>query len=219
MGKCRFLVSAVLGLTLLCVLVFAGDADAKEGKRDAHHVALRPCIPVMESQTAAVLAGTSAASPSIVLNDALLAPITQFTDNQASYVLNFFKGSLGENLMDDLFTSSLLQRTGGWGKVTPANVGRNGIDGIYIKLDEQGLPRQLLISDAKMNSARLGTTVDGKQMSESWIRPRLQRTADSYRNLASDMQKLSCLPVSSSASSAASKKIVVMVKENVYAEV
>lgn len=78
-------------------------------------------------------------------------------------------------------------------------MGRNGIDGLYVKMDAVGNPRQLMVADAKVNTAQLGYTKEfGKQMSHEWIRPWLKKSADDYRNLAeglatSKVQRVSAL--------------------------
>ncbi len=144
----------------------------------------RPYIPAPQSRATTVIAGVATAHNSAFLSDSVLAPTLMFSSTQPTYALNHAKGDLGELMMDRVFTSSVLKRTGGWGRLTPTAVGRNGIDGLYIKMDSFGNPRSLMVADAKLNSAKLGYTKDGKQMSQKWITPRLSRTANSYRKLA-----------------------------------
>lgn len=147
----------------------------------------RPYIPVSQGRASTVVTGVATAHNSAFLNDSVLAPTLNFSSSQPTYALNHIKGDLGELMMDRVFTSSVLKRTGGWGRLTPTAVGRNGIDGLYIKMDASGNPRHLMIADAKVNSAQLGYTKTGKQMSRQWIAPRLSRTADSYKKLGTTL--------------------------------
>lgn len=169
-------------LLLALFLTFASPLYAeKNASKD------RPYIPMPQSRTTAVVAGVATAHNSAFLNDSVLAPSLMFSSSQPTYALNHIKGDLGELMMNRVFTSSVLKHTGGWGILTPTAVGRNGIDGLYIKMDSLGNPRSLLVADAKVNSAQLGYTKTGKQMSRQWIAPRLSRTADSYRKLSASL--------------------------------
>lgn len=165
-------------LTIICFLLLAQTTFAAEELQKN-----KPYIPLKQSVTTTVVSGVATAHNSAFLNDSVLAPSLMFSSSQPAYALNHIKGDLGELMMNRVFTSSVLKHTGGWGILTPTAVGRNGIDGLYIKMDSLGNPRSLLVSDAKVNSAQLGYTKTGKQMSKQWIAPRLSRTADSYRKL------------------------------------
>ncbi|MEO2068212.1 MAG: hypothetical protein ABGX27_01710 [Desulfurobacteriaceae bacterium] len=59
-------------------------------------------------------------------------------------------------------------KLGGWEKL-PGEVGRNGIDGLYIKRSNKGKIIDVLIAESKYNKSQLGNTLCGKQMSKSWI--------------------------------------------------
>ena len=167
-------------LTIICFLILVQSAFAAEELQKN-----KPYIPFKQSVTTTVVSGVATAHNSAFLNDSVLAPSLMFSSSQPSYALNHIKGDLGELMMNRVFTSSVLKQTGGWGILTPTAVGRNGIDGLYIKMDSLGNPRSLLVADAKVNSAQLGYTKTGKQMSSEWIAPRLSRTANSYRKLGS----------------------------------
>ena len=52
------------------------------------------------------------------------------------------------------------------------DAGHQGIDGVYY--NPNGNP-PYIIAEAKYNKARLGKTKDGKQMSKSWVRNRLEK--------------------------------------------
>jgi hypothetical protein len=120
-------------------------------------------------------------------SQAAAIPLIHFSSSQPAYMLNHLKGEFGERLMDSVLTNKLLQSTG-WSVATPAHIGRTGIDGLYFKLDRNGLPRDLLVSDAKYGSSELGMTKDGaKQMSQTWIIKRLPQTSKVYREMSQEM--------------------------------
>ncbi len=147
----------------------------------------RPYIPVSQGRATVVMTGVATTHNSAFLNDSLLAPTLNFSSIQPTYALNHIKGDLGELMMDRVFTGTFLERTGGWGRLTPTAVGRNGIDGLYVKMDKFGNPQGLIVADAKVNSAQLGKTKNGKQMSRQWITPHLSRTAETYTKLANEL--------------------------------
>ena len=62
-----------------------------------------------------------------------------------------------------------------------------GIDGIYYK--EDGVP-QYIILDAKFNTAKLGDTLDGRQMSGNWIDRRLDDDIGKERADTIRMEKI-----------------------------
>lgn len=143
----------------------------------------RPYIPVLQGRTTTVVAGVATAHNSAFLNDSVLAPTLMFSSTQPKNALNHVKGDLGELMMDRFFAKEY-----GWVRLTPTAVGRTGIDGLYVKMDSSGNPLSLLVADAKVNSANLRQTKNGKQMSRQWSAPHLSRTAKTYRKLAIDLQ-------------------------------
>lgn len=167
----------------------------------------------------AITAGVATAYNSAYLTDERLVPITRFTTNQPKNLLNHFKGDLGENLMDNVYTKTFLDRTGRWVKLTPTLVGRKGIDGLYIKLNSNGMPVDCLISEAKMDGSKLSLTKDGKQMSETWIRPRVARTAKTYRTLSQELQFPAVARRASRGSDVPSDAISVPIRGNTSVEI
>ncbi len=197
----------LLGVSLTSL--FWGAAFAAEDDR--------PYLPSFQVNAAGVMEGGLTAYNSSFLDDSVLAPAVHFTENQPSYALNSLKGALGESLMDGVFTNTLLKQTGGWAKLTPARVGSGGIDGLYVRMDPLGNPRRLLVADAKTYSARLGKTQDGKQMSDSWIRPRIQQTANNYRGLAEKLQNEKVTAYKNPPKVPVSKQILVQINDKTYA--
>lgn len=169
-------------LTIICFLVLVQSSFATEDSQKN-----KPYIPFKQSVTTTVVSGVATAHNSAFLNDSVLAPTLNFSSIQPTYALNHIKGDLGELMMDRVFTGTFLERTGGWGRLTPTAVGRNGIDGLYVKMDKFGSPQGLIVADAKVNSAQLGKTKNGKQMSRQWITPHLSRTAETYTKLANEL--------------------------------
>jgi hypothetical protein len=85
--------------------------------------------------------------------------------------------------MDRYFQNS------GWTRVE-GQVGRQGIDGLYVKR-EGGVVKDLLIAESKYNTSLLGTTNHGTQMSEEWIRRKLFELRAAYPQQAiySDIER------------------------------
>ena len=83
---------------------------------------------------------------------------------------NIQKGNYGEMKMDAYFESQGYERIS-LDRVTDLNTPTHqGIDGVYYNPD--GHP-PYIIGEAKYGSGKLGTTLDGKQMSDNWVDKRL----------------------------------------------
>ena len=80
--------------------------------------------------------------------------------------VNQLAGSIAEHLMDDFFVSS------GWTKVN-GQVGRQGIDGLYLKIGN-GVVKDVLIVESKYNGSLLKDTNHGRQMSPNWLTQKLK---------------------------------------------
>lgn len=76
--------------------------------------------------------------------------------------LNQVVGTINENLMNRYFTSS------GWTKIE-GEIGRNGIDGLFIKKNNEGIIKEVLIVESKYNKSGLQDTEYGQQMTKQWI--------------------------------------------------
>jgi hypothetical protein len=84
------------------------------------------------------------------------------------------KGTFGEMVMDRVVLGT--PRGGGW-EAVGVSAKPQGIDGLYVKRDRSGAPRDLLVGEAKFGGSRLGVTKDGKQLSTTWTPPRLAAEA------------------------------------------
>jgi len=85
---------------------------------------------------------------------------------QHEAIKGMFNGDVAENVMHDYFKNS------GWSQLE-GNVGRNGIDGLYVKR-KNGVIADVLFVESKYNSSKLSKTKDGsKQMSKQWLSKKL----------------------------------------------
>jgi len=84
--------------------------------------------------------------------------------------LNIVNGYAAECVMDYFYTNSK------WIKIE-GEVGRNGIDGLYIK-KQNGIVKDVLVVESKWNTSRLGRSGKNKltkQMSQKWVLRTLKR--------------------------------------------
>lgn len=97
----------------------------------------------------------------------------------------FYKGLVGENIMHNILKST------GW-TYTESRLGvggPQGLDGLYVKYNKNGVPKNIMVSEAKYGSSQLGNTNDGKQMSYEWITKRLKQAARRYSTAAKDIEE------------------------------
>src|SRR5690606_6040493 len=73
---------------------------------------------------------------------------------------NHAVGALSERVMHRFFTSS------GW-EALPGEIGRQGIDGLFVKRRGKVIP-DVLVVESKYNSSTLQDTLAGTQMSDAW---------------------------------------------------
>jgi hypothetical protein len=114
------------------------------------------------------------------LHAAVLARAPALGATQANHAV----GAVNEGLMLRFFENS------GW-KAVDGQVGRTGFDGLLVKVDDAGTVRDLLIVESKYNTSTLKTTNHGTQMSDEWVRKKIQDLrsqspdADIYRQIES----------------------------------
>lgn len=87
--------------------------------------------------------------------------------------LNHAVGSINENLMKKYFTSS------GWKEIV-SEIGRNGIDGLYVKKNKKGRIVDVLIVESKYNKSGLQHTQNGQQMTKDWIIKKIDNLRNKY---------------------------------------
>jgi len=88
---------------------------------------------------------------------------------------NHAVGAINENIMHKYFHSR------GWQQIE-GEVGRNGIDGLYIKKNSQGVIVDILVVESKYNKSGLQHTQHGKQMSTEWVLKKLDVLKNKYPN-------------------------------------
>lgn len=81
---------------------------------------------------------------------------------------NHAVGDISEQVMHRHFESTGWQRIDG-------QIGRSGIDGLFIKRNSQGHVREVLIAESKVNTSALQNTNHGEQMSRQWVQRKLQQ--------------------------------------------
>lgn len=112
-------------------------------------------------------AGTALAKADVALCGSMITPA-------------HLKGDVGEAFMGKLYLKTLVSRANHkWELVSP-RYGRQGIDGVFMAFDKNGIPRQLLVAEAKYGSSQLGMTFDGRQMSQPWAAKRLAALGTRY---------------------------------------
>lgn len=88
---------------------------------------------------------------------------------------NHAVGAVNERLMLRFFENS------GW-KAVDGQVGRTGFDGLLVKVDDAGTVRDLLIVESKYNTSKLKATNHGTQMSDEWVRKKIQNLRNQSSN-------------------------------------
>jgi hypothetical protein len=85
-------------------------------------------------------------------------------------------GNVSEYVMNKYFTKN------GWTKIE-GEIGLNGIDGLFVKLDKNGNIKDVLFVESKYNMSKLGTTKAGKQMSKEWLINNLKKLKNHPNNI------------------------------------
>ena len=97
-------------------------------------------------------------------------PLSKLSSRTIQAKLNIVNGYAAECVMDYFYTNSK------WTKIE-GEVGRNGIDGLYIK-KQNGIVRDVLVAESKWNTSQLGRSGKNKltkQMSQKWVLKTVER--------------------------------------------
>ena len=89
--------------------------------------------------------------------------------------VNQIVGRINENIMNKYFKST------GWKKLE-GEVGRNGIDGLFIKKTRDGKIKDVLIVESKYNKSGLQHTHHGQQMTKEWILRKIEELETKFPN-------------------------------------
>ncbi len=82
--------------------------------------------------------------------------------------VNLVVGAISEQLMIRHFESS------GW-RTVEGQIGRGGIDGLFVKHNRDGVVREVLVAESKYRTSTLQPTNHGQQMSRDWVARKLQQ--------------------------------------------
>lgn len=113
-----------------------------------------------------------------------IRPDVAFARSVMGNNLTGMKGSISESLAE----SGFLQKDSEgrfWKSLRPRS-GSQGLDHIFINLDEKGLPHDLMIAESKFGSSQLGQTKDGIQMGGQWKNKRIVALGNRYADIAKD---------------------------------
>jgi hypothetical protein len=77
-------------------------------------------------------------------------------------------GDISERVMVRHFEST------GWQRIE-GQIGRGGIDGLFVKRNGEGVVREVLVVESKYNTGTLQPTNHGQQMSRDWVERKLQQ--------------------------------------------
>jgi hypothetical protein len=88
--------------------------------------------------------------------------------------VNIKVGTINENIMNKYFQST------GWTKIE-GEVGRNGIDGLFIK-KKNGVIVDVMVVESKYNKSVLQYTNNGQQMTKQWVTKKIDDLISKYPN-------------------------------------
>lgn len=91
------------------------------------------------------------------------------------------RGSFGESHMHRYLAQYLKEKNL---RHVPVRLGRQGIDGIYVKYMPDGTPNSLIVSEAKYGSSSLKMTKTGIQLGKTWSNVRLEKIGNEYLQIA-----------------------------------
>lgn len=103
------------------------------------------------------------------------------------YRMNVVRGDIGESIAERAFfggSELAHSKKGSWVSVAP-RVGRQGIDHVFLRVDKNGLPNDIILGESKYGSSKFGfTKKDGQQMGSEWCMVRLRKIGDRYIDFA-----------------------------------
>ena len=107
------------------------------------------------------------------------------TAAQSSIIRNHFKGDFGE-LHAERYLTKLLKETGKWQPVR-FNLGRQGLDNVFVKVAVDGNIKDMIIADAKYKTSKLGKTQQGIQLGKTWNAKNIRNVAIAYKEVGNQI--------------------------------
>ena len=103
-------------------------------------------------------------------------------------LLRHTRGIVGEASTENAL-AHYLNRNGrvAWRAMTP-RTGPQGIDHLFVKYNESGIPVDLYVGESKWGASQLGNTKDGPQMRSLWTKNRLAGIGGHYNAIAKSQQ-------------------------------
>lgn len=138
---------------------------------------------------------TSATAPSITgytLSQSRSAQLGALGKLWDGYKMNVVRGDIGESVAERAFFGGpevAPSKKGSWVSIAP-RYGRQGIDHVFIRVDKNGLPNDIILAESKYGSSNLGYTKDGRQMGPNWRMKRLTAIGDRYYRFANSSQSI-----------------------------
>lgn len=109
------------------------------------------------------------------------------------YKMNAIRGDVGEAVVDRVILNSTdfapSASKGSWVSVAP-RFGRTGIDLLYLRVNKNGLPNDMIVCEVKYGSSQLGITKNGQQMGPDWIKNQMSKICKRYMELANSSQPI-----------------------------
>lgn len=114
-------------------------------------------------------------TPSKIVPKSISLPKLPKANPKLQAKVNLKTGKITEGVMSKYFT-----KAGKWKKIE-GEVGRNGIDGLFIK-KKNGKISKVLLVESKFNTSKLANTKHGKQMSKEWALKKIDNLIKKYPN-------------------------------------
>ena len=103
------------------------------------------------------------------------------------YRMTVVRGDIGESIAERAFFGGpeLAQsKKGSWVSIAPRYGRQQGIDHVFLRVDKNGLPNNMIIGESKYGNSPRGNTKDGKQMGYLWQTKRLTAIGSRYLRFA-----------------------------------
>ena len=99
-------------------------------------------------------------------------PVSSWLGARNGWASSAMKGRLGEALTDTAFTRGWVDGTR-YKSFAPHRSAGRGLDHLFVG-------RDVVVGETKFETSRLSKTRDGRQLSTSWVRPRLEKTIEQH---------------------------------------